>query len=235
MAGSTGYFRVTLPAGGEESVNISAKYLSCLEASGPFEVTANDSSKLYMGAGLSYLAGDGETYQRLRLRDLSGVPNAILLAFGPGELRDQRLTASGVLTVEPSPGAVFDVQAAGGGALPVTPDAGAVFEVAAAGGGALPVTQADSRMPASKAPATYAGQYNGAIPTGWTQILPSNMNRKALIISNYGSEKVHIGDGVTQSMPLAPGETVTIETQAAISIFNPNANSVVIHATGTFI
>jgi len=106
---ATGYFKTTLEIGGNEQTAINARFISCLAADDEFEIEASDGSKMLMAQGLSYLAGDGVRFERVRLRNLSVAANTVRLAFGDGELRDQRLSVSGQVQVVNEAGGTIDI------------------------------------------------------------------------------------------------------------------------------
>lgn len=201
MAGSAGYFKFTLPEGGAQTITVSAEFISCLAATGEFEIVADDVNRMFMQAGISYVNSPGEIYSRLRVLNKIAGDNEIVIQFGPGELRDQRLTVSGAVNVVNEPGTE----------MAVAPAPAAVFDV-------------------EQVRAAGILKFGVVVPAGgWPDILAANPDRRAATISNRGTETVYIASNAgpaNNGIPLAPGETIRIETVSVIQAYNPSAVSV---------
>lgn len=86
-----------------------AQFVRCLEANGPFSVSINNGQELYFASGIQYTAPGLEDFQEFALINKSGGPVTVTMAWGFGELTDNRLTATGNLSVINAPATVLKV------------------------------------------------------------------------------------------------------------------------------
>ncbi|WOF73811.1 hypothetical protein QMT40_001447 [Parvibaculaceae bacterium PLY_AMNH_Bact1] len=96
---SAGYNSFTLADGESVQIPAHAEFMRCLEATAAFEFNIDDGGWQYMAAGISYISDDPSGFETFRVRNISGADNTLVLAHGWGELRDDRLTASGTVNV----------------------------------------------------------------------------------------------------------------------------------------
>lgn len=99
-----------IPANGRIEINSAGEFVRCLEASDIFYVSINNSgSEMYFTAGIEWTTPALETYQTLVLINKTAAPITVIMAWGFGEYKDGRLTASGNLTVVNAPADKLDV------------------------------------------------------------------------------------------------------------------------------
>lgn len=104
----------------------------------------------------------------------------------------------------------------GGGSVPVAPAAAAIFEV-------------------KQKPASNVTRWSANVAPGlWPDVRAENLSRRAVTITNTGTETVWVardmGPGQNGAR-LVPGDTIRIETTSVIRVYNPSAVNVVV--TGT--
>lgn len=123
MAGLKWYGSITytLSAGQERLIAIAGTQIACLAATAEFHIAVDDSSFSPLNAGLTRTLEAGQSFQVVRVRNVSGGNNTITLQIGWGDLRDSRLTVSGVVNVSKAAGqaAQPDVSVAAGGYVTV--------------------------------------------------------------------------------------------------------------------
>jgi hypothetical protein len=81
----------TLPANGAQTLDVSGTYFSYKGGLGPIRVTSSD------GAVVDLLPGQGMSklkFDRLTVKDISGVANVGIILAGNGEWRDERITGT---------------------------------------------------------------------------------------------------------------------------------------------
>ena len=195
MAGSAGFLRFTLQPGEAQAITVQAEFICCLAATAAFEIVADDVNRMFMQEGISYVNAPGEFYSRLRVVNTSAAPNEIFLQFGPGELRDQRLTVSGAVSV-------------------VTPP-----------GQPLEVTQADQYAPRENMPDVIERGVTLSVPGGTSsQVYGANPDRHSCIVENLSTETMVISDStgtLNHGIPVRPGERLEIRSKGAIWVANP--------------
>lgn len=125
---SAGYNSLTIAAGDSIEIPAHAEFLRCLEADGNFEFNIEDGGWQYMAAGIGYISDNPQGFQTFRLRNNSAADISLVIAFGWGELRDDRLSLVGdVLPIEFS--APQPVEQSGAWAVSATfPEAQAVLQ-----------------------------------------------------------------------------------------------------------
>ena len=96
-------------AGDRVPVMGQAQFVRCLEANGPFYVSVNNGQEMYFASGIQYTAPGLEDFQEYALINKSGAPVTVTMAWGFGELTDNRLTATGNLSVINAPATKLDV------------------------------------------------------------------------------------------------------------------------------
>ncbi|MEQ9449340.1 MAG: hypothetical protein RLN70_10610, partial [Rhodospirillaceae bacterium] len=168
--------------------------ISCIAATGEFEVVADDVNRMFMKAGISYINRPGNTYKRLRITNKLGAANAITIQFGPGELRDQRLTVSGDVNVVTGPGVAL--------------------EVAAPAGAPLEVTQTDDTLLKHRQPGNIAGTSALVCGAGVNTLAhAANTTYRRVGLSHEGTETMYVtfSSGADIGVPLAPGERMWLD------------------------
>lgn len=98
----------TVPANGSAALFREAEFLTCLDATAPFQVKIDNGPKFDLEAGVSVAFPEG--FKRVELIDTSGANNTIRVALGKGNVRDARFNLSGSVNV--SSAAPLDVSAA---------------------------------------------------------------------------------------------------------------------------
>lgn len=104
----------------------------------------------------------------------------------------------------------------GGSSVPVAPAVAAVFNV-------RPKVAADV--------VKWAATIN---PGAWTDVKAANPNRRALTVTNMGTERVWVGRDIGPSqvgLLCAPGVTVRLETTSAVRVLNPSPIAIIVVGT----
>jgi|GEM_PF-6901490 hypothetical protein len=216
MAGSAGNFSYTFSAGETQVITVDAEFISCIAATGEFEIVADDVNRMFMKAGISYINRPGNTYNRLRITNKLGSANAITIQFGPGELRDQRLTVSGSVNVVTGPGVTLDV------ATPV----GAPLETEVSGDVNVVTAPGDILATGPRGGDELASGSSVLAAASAATLMGANANRMEATFENVGTGEVYLkdsGGASAEGVKVAPGERVTLRTGAAVVGYNPNA------------
>lgn len=98
-----------IPAGGRVPVQGQGQFIRCLEADGQFFVSVNNGAELYFASGISFVAPAFEDYTEYALINKTGLPVTVIMAWGFGEVSDNRLTATGNLFVINAPATTLKV------------------------------------------------------------------------------------------------------------------------------
>ncbi len=90
----------TIAAGGKIDIAAAGRYVRCLEADGLLEVSFNNGSKTFFGAGLERrLPEQSPDFEQFTVFNPNGAAVSCVLSWGYGTLKDDRLSASGNLNV----------------------------------------------------------------------------------------------------------------------------------------
>jgi hypothetical protein len=87
--------KITLAAGAEDGVNVSAGRFFCVKeaSAGAFEIALDDGAFLPWDSGMAYAVADAaEPFRQIRLRNASSNPITFQIIVGTGRVYDQRLT-----------------------------------------------------------------------------------------------------------------------------------------------
>lgn len=89
-----------IAAGGRIDIAAAGRYVRCLEADGLLEVSFNNGSKTFFGAGLERrLPEQSPDFEQITVFNPNGADVNCVLSWGYGTLKDDRLAASGNLNV----------------------------------------------------------------------------------------------------------------------------------------
>ncbi|KLN61308.1 hypothetical protein WH96_06560 [Kiloniella spongiae] len=89
--------KVTIGANQSEKVTIRGNVVACIEAPTAFLLGFEDDTPSLFYQGFSVKADEGETFDYIRVENEANAPIEITLAVGFGDIRDSRLSLTGVL------------------------------------------------------------------------------------------------------------------------------------------
>lgn len=173
----------------EITIHNTGNLVSVLGSTAQIEISIGESgSFIPMNPGQTASFQDGDEFELIRVKDVSGAANEFDLYVGKGEFFDLRFSAQGVLETRTS-----------------TPD-----------------------EMQEQAPVTVNNAANA-------QLLPANPRRKEAIIVNEGLGKVYVSTNPAavagQGVPLAGGQSLTLEQTSALHVRNDSGAAVNVSAT----
>lgn len=90
---------VVVPAGGSREIGAVGSYVSVLESTLDFNIGIEDDALQFITQGLTIGTRDGSTFNRVRIENPNPGAITLTLAFGIGEIRDSRLSATAALNL----------------------------------------------------------------------------------------------------------------------------------------
>ena len=192
-----------IAAGATLRITRQGSFFHVIEADKAFSVGFNNNGLSPFFAGLEYEVPDGTAFTSVQIENTSSDDLTISFGIGSGGVRDGRLTVTGKLKVEDTDGNSFAQNIAAIDAAATAPDTFTTGAAVSAGNGATSL------------------------------IAAANASRSEVILVNTDAEKmVYIGgaSGATaaQGIPLQAGQSITLQTSAAIYARNDSGGAVAV-------
>lgn len=87
-----------VPVGGSVDVGASGEFVRCLSATDDFGLSINGGARMYFSANLQFRCAGTEQYNSFTLHNTGNTTLEVLIAYGFGEVTDDRIGISGTVT-----------------------------------------------------------------------------------------------------------------------------------------
>lgn len=222
-------FDYTVPPGGTVDVARVASFIACLRSSHTFKLALNDQAESDFEAGLRF--SQESEFQRIQIRNPSTTePLDVQISVGKGDVRDSRFTIGEKINVEVKNAELpVRVQNPELSVRVVNPPSPTVNV-----SGTTDVEIKNAILPRERVPEVFQTNNPQTFAAGARgQLVAAHALRREVLVTNDGVKRVFLC-GVNSSvadygMPLESGQSVTLQTTAAIYVRNQEDTEAKVH------